>query len=219
VVGNGHETGAEPDTEAKYADLEQWTRSTFDVEAIDYRWSSQDYSTPDRLPYVGHSPLSRNVLVATGFHKWGLSNGTAAAVMLADLLAGRDNAWLPTFDAGRIGDAKAVGELIKDNLKVGKEFIGGRVARVKAIPAAELEPGHGGLVDVDGETLGAYRDPDGDLHAVHPTCTHLGCPLRWNPAETSWDCNCHGSRFDADGFILDGPTVEPLEQVELPVDP
>ncbi|MFC7595762.1 FAD-dependent oxidoreductase [Terrabacter sp. GCM10028922] len=219
VVGNGHETGAEPDTEAKYADLEEWTRSTFDVEAIDYRWSAQDYSTPDRLPYVGRSPTSRTVLVATGFHKWGLSNGTAAALMLADLLAGRDNAWLPTFDATRIGDAKGIGELIKDNLKVGKEFVGGRVARLSSIPADELEPGHGGLIDVDGDTVGAYRDPDGDLHAVRLTCTHLGCPLRWNPAETSWDCNCHGSRFDADGSILNGPAVEPLEEVELPVEP
>lgn len=219
VVGNGHETGAEPDTEAMYADLEAWTRSTFDVEAIDYRWSAQDYSTPDRVPYVGRPPLSRSVLVATGFQKWGLSNGTAAAVMLADLLAGRDNAWLPTFDASRIGDLKAIGEVVKDNLKVGKEFVGGRLARFDSIPADELEPGDGGLVHVDGETVGAYRDPDGALHAVRPTCTHLGCPLRWNPAETSWDCNCHGSRFDADGAILNGPTVDPLEKVELPVDP
>ena len=214
VVGNGHETGAEPDTESMYADLEKWTRSAFDVEAIDYRWSAQDYSTLDRVPYVGHSPLSRKVFVATGFHKWGLSNGTAAAIMLADLLAGRDNAWLPTFDATRIGDPKAIGELIKDNLKVGKEFVGGRVARLGSIPADELQPGHGGLIDLDGETVGAYRDRDGELHAVHPTCSHLGCPLRWNPAETSWDCNCHGSRFDADGSILNGPAVEPLEQVE-----
>jgi glycine/D-amino acid oxidase-like deaminating enzyme/nitrite reductase/ring-hydroxylating ferredoxin subunit len=212
VCGNGHETGEDVDTEARYADLEEWTRSTFDVEAIDYRWSAQDYATPDRLPYVGRSPMSHMVFVATGFHKWGLSNGTAAALMLADLLAGRDNAWLPTFDATRIGDAKAIGELIKDNLKVGKERIGGRIARAGSIPAAELEPGHGGLVDLDGETVGAYRDPDGELQAVRPICTHLGCSLRWNQAETSWDCNCHGSRFDSDGSILNGPAVEPLER-------
>jgi glycine/D-amino acid oxidase-like deaminating enzyme/nitrite reductase/ring-hydroxylating ferredoxin subunit len=211
VVGNGHETGADGDSEAMYADLEQWCRSTFDVETIDYRWSSQDYSTPDRIPYVGRSPLSSMVFVATGFHKWGLSNGTAAAMMLADALEGRDNPWLPAFDATRIGDAHAVGELVKDNLKVGKEFVAGRLARTKALPADQLPRGEGGLVDLDGETVGGYRDADGRLHAVHPTCTHLGCPLRWNPAETSWDCNCHGSRFDRDGAVLDGPAVAPLK--------
>jgi Rieske Fe-S protein len=134
-------------------------------------------------------------------------------MMLADLLAGRDNSWLAAFDATRIGDAHAVGELIKDNLKVGKEFVGGRFARIDPVPAAELQPGHGGLVDLDGETVGAYRDDDGHLHAVSPTCSHLGCPLRWNADETSWDCNCHGSRFDRDGSVLNGPAVEPLQRV------
>jgi nitrite reductase/ring-hydroxylating ferredoxin subunit len=216
VAGNGHETGAEPDSESRYADLERWCRSTFDVESVDYRWSSQDYSTPDRIPYVGRSPLSSHVFVATGFQKWGFSNGTAAAMMLTDALAGRDNSWLPAFDARRIGDAHAVGELVKDNLKVGKEFVAGRLARTGAAPAAQLEPGEGGLADLDGTTVGAYRDRNGGLHAVRPTCTHLGCPLRWNPAETSWDCNCHGSRFDPDGSILNGPAVEPLEQIHPP---
>jgi glycine/D-amino acid oxidase-like deaminating enzyme len=176
VVGNGHETGAEADTEALYAGLEDWTRSIFDVESVDYRWSAQDYSTPDRVPYVGRSAMSRSVFVATGFQKWGLSNGTAAAMMLSDLLTGRESPWLPVFDATRIGSVRTVGELIKDNLKVGKEFLGAR--------------------------LGHSR----------PVCSHLGCPLHWNPAEASWDCNCHGSRFATDGSILNGPAVEPLKQ-------
>lgn len=211
VVGNGHETGEEPDTESRYRDLEEWTRSTFEVASVEYRWSAQDYSTPDRVPYVGRSPLSHMVLVATGFQKWGLSNGTAAAMMLADLMAARDNPWLPVFDASRIGDAQTVGRLIKDNLAVGKEFVGGRLARSEAIPAEDLDPGQGGFVELDGKTVGGYRDPEGALHAVGLTCTHLGCPLRWNPAETSWDCRCHGSRFDADGSVLNGPAVKPLE--------
>ena len=210
VVGNGHETGAESDTEAMYADLERWTRSTFDVEAIDYRWSSQDYLTPDRVPYVGHSPMSERVLVATGFQKWGLSSGTAAAMMLADLLAGNDNPWLPTFDAGRIGGVRTVGRLIKDNLKVGQELVAGRRHDPDARPVAELRPGEGGLVDIGGHTVGGYRDLEGILHTVKPRCSHLGCPLHWNPAETSWDCTCHGSRFSPDGSVLDGPAVRPL---------
>lgn len=212
VAGNGHEPGAEADTESRYRDLEDWARSTFDLESVDYRWSAQDYSTPDRVPYVGHSPLSKLVLVATGFRKWGLSNGTAAGMMLADLLAARDNRWLPAFDARRIGDTQAVGRLIKDNLTVGKEFVGGRLDRAKAVPVEDLKPGQGGFIELDGKTVGGYRDPDGTLHAVSLTCSHMGCPLRWNPAETSWDCRCHGSRFNIDGSILDGPAVKPLSR-------
>ena len=219
VVGNGHETGAEQDTEAMYTDLEDWTRAAFDVEGVDYRWSAQDYTTPDRLPYVGRSPMTDNVLVATGFAKWGLSNGTAAAMMLAELLEDRDHAWLPAFDATRIGDAQAVGRLIKDNVKVGAELLGGHLRRPDS-HVQDLAPGEGGLVEAAGKIVGAYRDPAGELHTVTPTCTHMGCRLRWNPAETSWDCHCHGSRFDGDGNVLNGPAVQALKPIDLqPVDP
>ncbi|NGN95654.1 FAD-dependent oxidoreductase [Nocardioides sp. KC13] len=210
VVGNGHETGTEPDTEAMYADLESWVRATFDVEAIDYRWSAQDYFTPDRVPYVGRSPMSELVLVATGFQKWGLNSGTAAAMILADLLAGTDNPWLPTFDAGRIGGVGTVGRIVKDNLKVGQELLTGHRRDPDSRPAADLRPGEGGLIDVGGNTVGGYRDLEGVLHTVSTRCSHLGCPLHWNPAETSWDCTCHGSRFSPDGSVLDGPAVRPL---------
>jgi Rieske Fe-S protein len=133
-------------------------------------------------------------------------------MILSDLLAGRDNAWLPVFDASRIGGAQAVAKLIKDNLKVGKEFVGGRLDQPIG-PAEELPAGSGGIAELDGSRVGAYRDASGQLHAVKLTCTHLGCPLHWNAAETSWDCNCHGSRFDVDGAILNGPAVTPLEQI------
>jgi len=217
VVGNGHETGAEQDTEAMYTDLEDWTRATFEVEEVDYRWSAQDYTTPDRVPYVGRSPLADRVLVATGFAKWGLSNGTAAAMMLADLLAGRDNPWLHMFDATRVGDAQGVGRLVKDNLKVGVELLVGHLRRPDS-SVHDLAPGEGGLVKVEGQIVGAYRDPAGQLHAVSSNCTHLGCRLRWNSAEISWDCHCHGSRFDRDGSVLNGPAVQPLERINVAAD-
>lgn len=214
VVGNGHETGAHEDTQAMADDLEAWTRSTFDVEAVDYRWSAQDYSTPDQVPYIGRSSLHELILVATGFKKWGLSNGAAAAIILSDLLAGRDNPWLPVFDASRIGDAKTAATLIKDNLKVGRELVGGHIGRLTADHGRALAPGQGDVIDVDGAAVGGYRDPEGKLHAVRLTCTHLGCPLRWNAAETSWDCHCHGSRFDTEGNVLNGPAVSPLPSIQ-----
>lgn len=215
VVGNDHEPGAEADTEAGYRDLEDWTRSTFDVVSVDQRWAAQDYRTPDRLPYIGRTPFNSRILTATGFAKWGLSGGTAAALLLADLIAGRsERPWRSIFDATRIGDAASVGTLIKDNLSVGTEFVGGRFGA--AGEAADLAPGRGGLILLDGHRLGGYRDPSGTLHAVTPTCTHLGCPLHWNQADTSWDCRCHGSRFDVDGAVLEGPAVEPLARHEPP---
>ncbi len=216
LVGNDHETGKNDDTEAAYQDLEEWARSTFDVEAVDYRWSAQDFTTPDKIPYVGRAQLTSRTLVATGFAKWGLSAGTAAAMMLTDILGGRDNPWLPAFDATRIGGPRTVAGLVKDNLKVGKEFVGGHLGRLKSSSLDHLEPGQGGVVEVGGHSVGAYRDPARQVHAVRIVCSHMGCRLNWNNAETSWDCPCHGSRFDVDGSILDGPAVDPLDQI--PVD-
>jgi glycine/D-amino acid oxidase-like deaminating enzyme/nitrite reductase/ring-hydroxylating ferredoxin subunit len=210
VVGQGHETGAEQDTDTAYQALVDWVNSTWNTDVQpDYRWSAQDYSTPDLLPYVGKAPASP-VLIATGMNKWGLTNGTVAAGILRDLVLDRDNPWSRLYDAGRIGDAHAVAELVKDNLKVGKEFATGHLRRILGKGLDHLEVGEGGLYDLDGKTVGAYCDHEGRLHTVVPTCTHLGCPLRWNQGDTTWDCNCHGSRFTPDGSILDGPATTPL---------
>lgn len=214
VVGAGHETGTDRDTGELLAELVDWTRDTFDVGQIDHHWSAQDYSTPDRKPYVGATPSADKVLVATGFDKWGLSNGAAAAIMITDHLAGRPNRWQSAFDARRIGDAAAIATLIKDNLKVGKDFVAGRLSRNEPRDLVDLNMGDGGRVDIDGDTVGAFRAPNGDLHLVDPTCTHLGCRLEWNSAETSWDCSCHGSRFSPDGSILTGPAVQPLPRID-----
>jgi glycine/D-amino acid oxidase-like deaminating enzyme/nitrite reductase/ring-hydroxylating ferredoxin subunit len=215
VVGNDYETGTEEDTAAAYQDLESWARATFDVEAVDYRWSSQDFVSPDRIPYVGRAHLTSRTLVATAFAKWGLTNGTAAAIMISDIIAERENPWLTAFDATRVGGPRTVAGLVKDNLKVGKKFAGGHLTRLKVPSVGDLAPGEGRVVEVEGRRVGAYRDPANRVHAVSNTCTHLGCRLNWNNAETSWDCACHGSRFDVDGSILDGPAVTPLPQVHV----
>lgn len=215
VVGETHETGDEEHTPARWGELERWVREHFDVASIEYRWSAQDFTTVDDLPYVGRSPRSERILVATGMRKWGLTNGTAAAQILTDLVAGRDNPWQEAFDASRIGGASAVKDLVQDNLQVGKELVGGYVGRLAAGAVDHLGPGEGGLAKVDGHTVGAYRDPSGQVHAVSATCTHMGCTLQWNRAETSWDCPCHGSRFDREGAVLEGPAVRALDRIEL----
>jgi glycine/D-amino acid oxidase-like deaminating enzyme/nitrite reductase/ring-hydroxylating ferredoxin subunit len=214
VVGGDHEPGTVEDTGVVYQSLVDWVASTWNFSPEpEYRWSAQDYSTPDLLPYVGRSPGSEATLVATGMHKWGLSNGTVAAGILRDLIAGRDNPTADLYDASRIGDAYAVAKLLKDNLKVGTDFATGHLARALKGGLDHLEVGQGGLFELEGETVGAYRDSNGKLHTVSPVCTHVGCALSWNNADATWDCSCHGSRFDPDGAVLDGPATRPLKSV------
>ncbi len=215
VVGEGHPTGDGTASPGRWGELERWAREHFDIASFEYRWSAQDYTSVDDLPYIGRSPLSRRVYVATGFRKWGLSNGTVAATVLADLFAGRTNPWLKTFDATRIGDLESINPAAKITTRVASHFVGDRIGRLLAPEIATLEAGEGKIVRADGNAIGAYRDQEGVIHGVSATCTHLGCTVKWNDAETSWDCPCHGSRFDIDGSVLAGPATHPLARVNV----
>ncbi|MFP3900385.1 MAG: FAD-dependent oxidoreductase [Acidimicrobiia bacterium] len=214
VVGESHLTGDHEDTVAHWGALERWTQAAFDVESFDHRWSAQDYLPADGIPYVGLSPRTTRTFVATGFRKWGLTNGTAAAAVLAEVVEGRPHPWLELYDASRPGDTATARTLISENLDVARRFVGDRLRRLRAGTLTDLAPGTGGMVRLGGRTVGAYREPDGEVHAVELTCTHLGCTLRWNRGEASWDCPCHGSRFGVDGDVIQGPAVEPLPRVD-----
>ena len=214
VVGEGHPTGSGDATPRRWGDLEQWARDNFDVAEFDYRWSAQDYAPIDGLPYIGRSPRSGCVSVATGFNKWGLTNGTAAGKMLADSITGDPNPWASTFEAARLPDRRGAMRAIIDNAKVGVEFVTGHAARFRAPDITHLREGHGAMVDIGDSTVGAYRDPAGGLHVVSLTCTHLACTVQWNDAEDTWDCPCHGSRFSIDGDVLEGPATQPLQRLE-----
>ena len=215
VVGEGHPTGKGRATEGRWNELERWARQQFDVDSVEYRWSSQDYTAVDDIPYVGPSPLTKNVSVATGMKKWGLSNGTAAARILTDQLTEQANPWAKAFSSTRIGDSKTLARTAVRNIDVARDMIGGRVARLAAPELETLDPGEGQIVRTDGEAVAAYRDLEGELHCVSATCTHLGCTVQFNAAETSWDCPCHGSRFAVNGEVLAGPAVKPLGAVDV----
>ena len=214
-VGESHPTGDKAATPARWGELERWARDHFDVGSFEYRWSTQDYVTVDGIPYVGRSPLTRHAYVATGFRKWGLSNGTAAARILSDLILKRENPHATAFAPGRLGGLPGIGKLVRDNLKVGWYFMEDFIGRFSAPPLAELAPGEGGLVDVDGKTVAAYRHPSGEVTMVSATCTHLACTVHWNDAENTWDCPCHGSRYDIEGAVINGPTTAPLPRIEI----
>ena len=214
-VGEGHPTGDESATPGRWGELERWARAHFDVQSFEYRWSAQDYRTVDGIPFVGRSPLTRHTYVATGFRKWGLTNGTAAARILSDLILERENADADVFAPSRLGGATAVGRTIRDNLKVGWYFVGDLLGRISAPPLADLAPGEGGLVEISNKIVAAYRHLSGEVTMLSPTCTHLFCTVHWNDAEDTWDCPCHGSRFRPDGSVINGPATEPLRRVEI----
>jgi glycine/D-amino acid oxidase-like deaminating enzyme/nitrite reductase/ring-hydroxylating ferredoxin subunit len=211
--GHGHKAGQGGDTRRYYDELEAWARSTFGARVVEHRWSAQDYVSADSIPYVGRTPRRARTSVACGFKKWGLSGGTAAAMVLADTLQGRTSPWAEVFDATRINPGASARELVKENVDVGRRFITDRLAKLRAPASDALSPGAGAVVDIDGNKVAAFRDEGGAVHAVSATCTHLGCTVKWNPAERSWDCPCHGSRFAADGRVLNGPAVEDLRRV------
>ena len=212
-VGESHQTGDHSATPGRWGELERWANEHFDVDSFEYRWSAQDYDTADGLPYIGRSPLTRRTFVATGFRKWGLSNGTAAARIVADLVQGIENPQAEHFAATRLGKRKALTKLVIDNLNVGRHLLGDLWRRKTVPPLSDLAPGDGALVKAGDRTVAAYRATSGEVKIVSPTCTHLGCTVHWNDAEKTWDCPCHGSRFDVDGAVLNGPATKPLKRI------
>jgi glycine/D-amino acid oxidase-like deaminating enzyme/nitrite reductase/ring-hydroxylating ferredoxin subunit len=213
--GEGHTTGAREATPERYRQLEIFAREHWRASGVTHRWSAQDAVSWDLLPVIGrYHPGSSRLFVASGFHKWGLTSATFGASIIADLIAGRDNHWAELFNPSRIG-VRGLPKLVEMNARVAVDFLGDRVIAAPRGRAADLPAGEARVLrDGFGKT-GVFRADDGTLHAVSLRCTHLGCLLRFNGAERSWDCPCHGSRFDIDGAVLEGPASRPLERKRI----
>lgn len=216
VGGESHKVGEAHDTTEHYRNLEGWAREHFSVTGVEYRWSAQDWKAADGLPYIGRMPgHDDGVYVATAFKKWGMTHGTVAAMIIRDLVTGRDNPWLEVYDATRIAPKQSVKGVVSENISALKHFIGDRLGVGDQDSLDELQPGDGAVIQIEGSPIAAYRDERGELHGVSAVCTHLGCLVNFNPAERSWDCPCHGSRFATDGTVLEGPAVDDLAVKEL----
>jgi glycine/D-amino acid oxidase-like deaminating enzyme/nitrite reductase/ring-hydroxylating ferredoxin subunit len=211
--GESHKVGQSgEDTADRVARLERWARDRFDVTEIAYRWSTQDNMPIDGVPYIGkYLPNSKRLWVATGFKKWGLTNAVAAAEVLTDLIGGRDNPWASLFDPNRFKPGAQAKEFVKENMNVGWRFVRDKVT-ADFDSLDEIQPGQGGLVREGVGQVAAYRDEHGELHLLSANCTHMGCTVKWNTAEKSWDCPCHGSRFHFDGTVLQGPALDGLSR-------
>lgn len=214
VGGEGHKAGQGGKISDRYRALEDYARDRFDILSIDYRWATQDPVSVDGLPYVGKiNPFAKHLYVATAFRKWGLTNGTAAGMILADTLNGIANPWAKTFDTSRITPLAGGSKFISENLNAGLKFVAQRLKRGGSLE--DLIEGEGKVIRSGGKQIAAYKDEAGNVQAVSAVCTHLQCIVEFNDAEKTWDCPCHGSRFATDGKVIQGPATKDLDKTTI----
>lgn len=212
IGGEDHKTGVEPEGDP-HERLEKWARARFPViKSIDYKWSGQVMEPFDGLAFIGRNPFDKpNVYICTGDSGMGMTHGTIAGMLLTDLLQGRHNPWASLYDPSR-KMIHSAGTYAKENLKVAghlAEYLtGGEVDSVD-----EIEPGCGAILRHGLTKAAVYKDDHGSCHEMSAACPHLGCIVHWNAHEKTWDCPCHGSRFECDGTVINGPANSDLEKV------
>lgn len=212
--GEDHKTGHEENAEKSFMLLEAYLRKHFDIEEIKWKWSSQYYETVDGLPYIGHFPMHPdNVYVATGFGGNGMIYGTVSAIMLRDLITTSKSDYEKLFDPNRLKPIAGFAEFASAAADVVGNLIKKPFSAEKIEGLVDLAPGEGKIVKYEGHKIALYKDDDGKIYGISPTCNHMGCSINWNNAERSWDCPCHGSRFNMYGELLTGPAVKDQEQV------
>jgi glycine/D-amino acid oxidase-like deaminating enzyme/nitrite reductase/ring-hydroxylating ferredoxin subunit len=202
--GEDHKTGQADDADERFERLEAWTRERFpSAGEMEFYWSGQIVEPIDSLAFIGRNPGDENIYVVTGDSGNGMTHGTLAGILLTDLLLGRENEWEKLYDPSRVS-LRAAPEFAKENLNVAAQYIdyatGGDVDE-----AAKIAPGTGAVIRQGLKKVAVYRAGDGTLHKCSAICPHLGCIVAWNDTEKTWDCPCHGSRFDPYGKVLNGP--------------
>lgn len=212
LIGEKHKTGDVAASDAAYARLEDTLRARFDIGAIGWRWSAQQYRAADGLPYIGSTETFSNLYVATGFGSDGLTYGTLAGMLIAAEIEGEAAEHAALYSPRRFTPVKSARNFLRENLDVAGHYIRDYAQSIPSTNPIHLARGEGGLVEHEGERLAAYRDEEGKLHLLSPVCTHLKCLVHWNRAEKSWDCPCHGSRFNHEGAVIEGPALQPLER-------
>jgi len=216
VGGEDHRTGQANDTDERHARLEAWARKRFPMmRTVCNAWSGQVLETLDGLAYIGRNPGNENVYIVTGDSGMGLTHGTIAGMLISDLIAGRSNPWTDLYEPSR-KSIKASGtyaeEAVKTGVQYAKWLTPGDVADEE-----EIQNECGAIVRRGLKKIAAYRDEQGELHLFSAVCPHLGCIVQWNPTEMTWDCPCHGSRFDKLGQVMYGPANKPLAPVDAEV--
>ncbi|WP_437830321.1 FAD-dependent oxidoreductase [Sorangium sp. So ce1153] len=215
VGGEDHKTGQADDADQRHARLEAWARERFpQAGQVVHRWSGEVMETADGLAFIGRLKKESRILLVTGDCGNGMTHGTIAGLLVNDLVHGRENAWAELYDPSRVNlTLHSASEYLKENLNTAAQYTdwltGGDLDDVEKLP-----PGMGAIVRRGLTKLAVYRDPQGHVHERSAVCTHLGCIVAWNPAERTWDCPCHGSRFECTGRVIRGPATSDLKPVE-----
>jgi glycine/D-amino acid oxidase-like deaminating enzyme/nitrite reductase/ring-hydroxylating ferredoxin subunit len=215
VGGEDHKTGQADDADERFDRLEAWTRQRFpEANDVQFRWSGQVMEPVDSLAFIGRNPGDQHTYIITGDSGHGMTHAMIGGIILTDLILGRSSEWAGLYDPSRIS-LKATTEFIKENLNVASQYSDFATAADVDSPA-EIPSGTGALIRHGLTKLAVYRDNQGQLHTYSAVCPHLGCIVDWNSAEKTWDCPCHGSRFDPYGKVLNGPSIADLEPANGP---
>jgi glycine/D-amino acid oxidase-like deaminating enzyme/nitrite reductase/ring-hydroxylating ferredoxin subunit len=214
IGGEDHKVGQEDEPSKRFRSLERWAKKRFPIQEVKFRWSGQILETMDGLAFIGKDPSGlENVYIATGDSGMGMTHGTIAGMLLSDLIAGRTNPWTDVYDPNRKA-VRGFAEFLKENANVAAQyadwFTAGDVGSVDQIQA-----GQGAVIRDGASKVAAYRAENGELHTMSAVCTHLGCIVNWNGVEKTWDCPCHGSRYDSVGRVVNGPATRDLSPVDL----
>ena len=212
LAGGDCKTGHGNTHENPYETLIQFAKKIDPNCDVLYRWSSEDCISLDKLPYIGqYSKLLPHVYVGTGFKKWGMTLSNVGANLIVDEICERENKYSYLFDSSRFGLFKNFDEVKKMVIDSSNSLLFNKLKSSNLSSLDNMEPGTGDLIELDGKKVGIYKDEQNNIHAVNPICTHLGCLLTWNPFDKTWDCPCHGSRYDFDGHNLYGPAFKNLD--------
>lgn len=208
VIGDKFKTGQHDDSQKYLSGLEHYLMGRVRVSEIKYFWGGQQYRAADNLPYIGKH--GDHIYFMTGFASDGLVYGTLAAMIVSDQLLGNPNPWEEIYKAGRFTPVRSAKNFIVENTDVMVQYLKDMPWNVDHTLFSELKPGEGKVISPDHEKLAVYKDADWKLHIVSAVCTHMKCIVNWNQSEKTWDCPCHGSRFDIDGKVIEGPALKDL---------
>lgn len=215
IGGADHKVGQGEDEREAFEKLEQYVRQRFDVTAIEHQWSAELFESSDALPYIGRVPFSSHLYLATGYSGTGLTFGTVAGRLLADLVLERENPVTKILSPARIKPMASAVNFLSENFNVARHFVADRFRGEEIESLDEIACGEGRLVHYRGKQWAMYREEGGTLHILSPVCTHAGCHVQWNEFESTWDCPCHGGRYSAQGKRLYGPPAKNLDRKSL----
>lgn len=215
MFGSDHKTGFAPTPENAYQPLIDVAKKHYPNSEILYRWNTRDCISLDKIPYIGsYSSTLPGVYVATGFNKWGITASNVAANIITDEILGKENKYAFVFNSLRFKPLKNSAELGNMTKQVFKSFVSNKI-NIPDEEISKIKNDNGAIMKIDGVDVGIYKNPDGKIYAVKPICTHLGCLLTWNDLDKTWDCPCHGSRFDYTGKNIYDPAIKNLEKIAV----